>query len=143
MDAQHWYQHNPERLMENDKVTILWDSQITTGRYVPCNKPDIIIQEKESDKCMIIDVAIRSNYNIQKTTEKMSKYVDLQIEYWKMWNEKVEAIPIIIPATGVVERNIKKYLQRIPGQHIIYNLQRSAILGTAHIIRKILLIKQD
>ena len=60
-----------------------------------------------------------------------------------MWNKNVEVIPIIIEATGVVERNIKKYLQRIPGQHNIYNLQRSAILGSAHILRKVLSIKLD
>ena len=84
-DAQHWYQHNPERIIENEKVTILWDFQITPGRHVPCNKPDINIQEKESDRCMIIDVAIPSDYNFQrKTTEKMSKYVDLHIEFQKI-----------------------------------------------------------
>ena len=114
--------------MENDKVTILWDSQITTDRHVPCNKPDIIIQEKESDRCIIIVVLILSDYKIQKkTTEKMSKYVALQIECQKMWDKKVEVIPIIIGTTGVVERNITTYLQRIPGQHNIYNIQSSAI----------------
>ena len=69
--------------------------------------------------------------------------VDLQIECHKMWNRKVEFIPIIIGATGVVERNIKKYLQRIQGGHNIYSLQRSAILGTAHILRKVLSLKLD
>ena len=63
--------------MENEKATILWDSPIITDRHVPCNKPDIVIQEKKSDRCQIIDVAIPSDYNIQKkATEKMSKYVD-------------------------------------------------------------------
>ena len=120
VDAQHWYEHNPERVMENDKVTIPWYSQITIDRNVSWNRPDIIIQEKESDECMIIIVAIPSGYNIQKKAmEKMSKYVDLQTECQKMWNKKVEAKLIITGATGVVERNIKKYLQSIPGQHNI------------------------
>ena len=67
--------------MENEKTTILWDSPIITDRHVLCNKPDIVIQEKKSDRCQIIDVAIPGHYNIQKkATEKMSKYVDLQIE---------------------------------------------------------------
>ena len=58
--------------MENEKATILWDSQIITDRYVTCNKPDIVIQEKKSSRCEIIDVAIPSDYNIQrKATEKM------------------------------------------------------------------------
>ena len=60
-----------------------------------------------------------------------------------MWNKKVEVIPTILGSTGVIEMNIKKYLQSIPGQHNIYNLQRSGILGTAHILRKVLSIKPD
>ena len=52
----------------------------SSDRHIPCNKPDIVIQEKKSDRCQIIDVAIPSDYNIQKkATEKMIKYVDLQI----------------------------------------------------------------
>ena len=38
---------------------------------------------------------------------------------------------------------IKKYVGRIPGYHNIYSLQRSAILGTAHILSKVLSIKPD
>ena len=52
--------------MENEKATILWDSPIITDGHVPCNKPDIVIQEKKSDRCQIIDVAIPSDYNIKK-----------------------------------------------------------------------------
>ena len=83
--------------MENEKTTILWDSTIITDRHVLCNKPGIVIQEKKSGRCQIIDVAIPSDYNIQKkATEKMSKYVDLQIECHRLWNKKVEVIPVII-----------------------------------------------
>ena len=128
--------------MENEKATILWDSPIITDRHVPCNKPDIVIQEKKSDRHQIIDVAIPSDYNIQKEAmEKMSKYVDLRIECHRLWNKKVEVIPVIIGATGIVDKNIKKYVGRIPGCNNIYSLQRSAILGTAHILRKVLSIK--
>ena len=141
VNAKHWYEHKPERVTENNKVTILWDSPIATDRHIPCNKPDIVIKEKDTDKCVMIDVAIPSDYNIQKkATEKMNKYVDLQIECQRMWNKKIEVIPIVIGATGVVEKNLTKYLSRIPGKHNIYNLQRSAILGTAHILRKTLSI---
>ena len=40
----------------------------------------------------------------------MSKYVDLQIECQRLWNKKVEAIPVIIGATGIVDKNMKKYV---------------------------------
>ena len=111
--------------MENEKATILWDSPIITDRHVPYNKPDIVIQEKKSGRCQIIDVAIPSDYNIQKkATEKMKKYVDLQIGCQRLWNKKGEVIPVIIGATGIVDKNIKKYVGRIPGCHNIYSLQR-------------------
>ena len=73
----------------------------------------------------------------------MSKYVDLQIECQRMWNKKVQVIPIIIGVTEIVQKGIQSYLQKILGKHNLYNLQRSAILGTAHILRKVLLIKPD
>ena len=72
----------------------------------------------------------------------MSKYVDLQIECQRLWNKKVDVIPVIIGATGIVDKNIKKYFGRIPGCYNIYSLQRSAILGTVHILRKVPSIKQ-
>ena len=104
----------------------------------------MIVQEKETNRCVIINVAIPSDYNIQKkTTEEMSKYTGLQIECQRMWNKKVEVIKVIIGATGIVDRNIKSYIRKIPGSHNIYNLQRSAILGTAHILRKVLSTKPE
>ena len=86
----------------------------------------------------------QGDYNIQKkATEMMSKYIDLQIECQRMWNRKIEVIPIIIGATGIVEKGIQRYLQKIPGKHNLYNLQRSAILGMAHFLRKVISIKTD
>ena len=77
----------------------------------------------------MIDMAIPNDYNIQnKATEKMSKYVDLKIQCQRMWDKKVEIIPVIISTTGIFDKNIQSYLQKIPGKHNIYNLQISAIL---------------
>ncbi|KAG1655390.1 Nuclear pore complex protein Nup98-Nup96 [Nymphon striatum] len=58
----------------------------------------------------------------KKATVKLSKYVDLQMEYQRMWNKTVE---VVVGATGVVDNNLWKYLDRITGQHNIYNFQRS------------------
>ena len=52
--------------------------------------------------------------------------------------QKLEVIPIFIGATGIVDRNIKSYLGEIPGSHNIYNLQRSAILSIAHMLRNVI-----
>ena len=125
-------------------MIVLWYSQITNDRHMHSNKTDIMIWETETKKCLLINVAMPSDYSIQKkTTEKMSKYVDLQVECKHMWNEKVEVVPVIIDATGLVQKNLKKHLSRIPGKCNIYNLWRSAILGTVHILRKYYLPRQS
>jgi hypothetical protein len=44
---------------------------------------------------------------------------------------------VIIGATGIESKSLKK-LETIPGQHSIDSLQKTTILGTSHIIRKVL-----
>jgi hypothetical protein len=40
--------------------------------------------------------------------------------------------------TGIVTRNLRKNLEAVPGKYSIVSLQQTAILGTSHIIRKVL-----
>ena len=47
-------------------------------------------------------------------------------------------IPVIIGATGIVREGIKKNLETIPGKHSIDSVQKTAVLGTSHIIQKVL-----
>jgi hypothetical protein len=84
-------------------------------------------------------VAIPADRNVvQKETEKKLKYKSLCIKIQRMWNLKCMIIPVIIGATGVVARSLGKNLEAVPGKHSIDSLQKTAILGTAHTIRKAL-----
>ena len=56
-----------------------------------------------------------------------------------MWNVKTKVIPVIIGATGTISKTFKKYMSNIPGNHEVKELQKIAILGTAHIFRKVLM----
>ena len=60
------------------------------------------------------------------------------IEIQRMWNLKCTIIPVIIGATGIVTRSLRRNLEAVPGKHTIDSLQKTAILGTSHIIRKVL-----
>ena len=51
---------------------------------------------------------------------------------------EMSVIPVIIGATGIVTKSLKKNLETIPGKYSIASLQKTAILGTSHIIRKVL-----
>ena len=76
---------------------------------------------------------------IKKETEKILKYKDLTIEIQRMWNVKTKVIPVLIGATGTVSKTFRKYISNIPGNHEVKELQKTAILGTAHILRKVLM----
>ena len=89
---------------------------------------------------MLIDVAISGNINvIKKEVKKILKYKDLTIEIQRMWNVKTKAIPVIIGATGTISKSLRKYVSNIPGKHDVKELQKTATLGTAHILRKVLI----
>jgi len=55
-----------------------------------------------------------------------------------MWNLKCTIVPVIIGATGIVTRSLRKNLESVPGKLSIDSLQKTAVLGTSHIIRKVL-----
>jgi fructose-1,6-bisphosphatase/sedoheptulose 1,7-bisphosphatase-like protein len=75
---------------------------------------------------------------MQKKAEEKIKYKSLGMEIKQMWNLKCTIIPVIIGATGIATRSLRKNLKAISGKHSIDSLQKTAIVGTSHIIRKVL-----
>jgi hypothetical protein len=55
-----------------------------------------------------------------------------------MWNVKTKVIPVIIGATGTISKSFRKFVSNIPGNHEVKDLQKTAALDTAHILRKML-----
>ena len=53
-------------------------------------------------------------------------------------NNNNTIVPVIIGATEIVTRSLWKNLETVPGKHSIGSQQKTAILGTSHIIRKAL-----
>jgi len=76
---------------------------------------------------------------IKKETEKILKYKDLTIEIQRMWNVKPKVLPVIITATGTISESFRQYVSNIPGKHEVKELHNTAILGTAHILQKVLM----
>jgi hypothetical protein len=89
---------------------------------------------------MLIDVAISGDRNvIKKEAEKILKYKDLTTEIQRMCNVKTRVTLAIIGATGTISKSFRKYVCNVPGNHEVWELQKTAILGTAHILRKVLM----
>jgi hypothetical protein len=108
-------------------------------RDVTANRPDIIIKNKKDITCTLIDVAITAERNgVQKEAENKLKYKGLCVEIQRTWNLKCTIISVIIGATRIVTRRLKNNLETVPGKHSIDSPQKTAILGTSHIIREVL-----
>jgi len=89
---------------------------------------------------MLIDIAISGNRNvIKKEAKKILKHTGLTIEIQRMWNVKTKVIPVMRGVTGTISKSFTKYMSNIPGKHEVKELQKTAILGIAHILRKVLM----
>jgi hypothetical protein len=142
LDKKHRYEHVPKSVeaSQGGKVTILWNRQVQTDRTIPNNKPDIIIRDNEKGTCMLIDVAISGDRNvIKKEAEKIIKdYKIYTVEIQCTWNVKTKVVPVN-GATGTISKSFRKYISNIPGKHEVKEQQKTAILGTAQILRKVLM----
>ena len=76
---------------------------------------------------------------IRREAEKILKYKDLTTEIQHMWNVKTKVIPVMTGATGTISKSFRKYVSNIPRKHEVKELQKTAILGTAQILRKVLM----
>ena len=56
----------------------------------------------------------------------------LTIEIQRMWNVKTKVTPLTIGAIGTISKSFRKYVSNISGKHEVKELQKTAILGTAH-----------
>ena len=133
-------------MLENDDTKLLWDFAIQVDRVLNAgeedenaNRPDIVILNKKSRSCLLIDVAIPNDHNIkEKEEKKIKKYTDLRLEVSKIWNCSSKVIPVIVGALGLVTKNLEKYLKSLEVDCKISVIQKSALLGTANILRKFL-----
>jgi hypothetical protein len=69
---------------------------------------------------------------IKNEAEKSLKYKDLTVDFQRMRNVKTKVIPVITGVTGTISKSFRHHLSTIPVKHCIKELQKTAILCTAH-----------
>jgi hypothetical protein len=129
---------NKCRLCQEFDETIYRNTEKRTDRTTSNNKPDIIICDNGKRTCVNICCNFGCRNVIKKGAETILKYKNLTIEIQRIWNIKTNAIPVIIGATGTISESFRKYVSNILGNHKVEELQKTAILDTAHILRKVL-----
>ena len=135
-----WYNHHAEKVLENESVKLLWDFHIQTDHVVEHCRPDLLLVDKKKKEAIIIDVAVPGDSRIKIAEQrKIESYQDLKREIKKIWQLKsVTVIPIVIGAQGAVTPQFKTYLKNVHCPFAVSTLQKTALLGSAHILRKVL-----
>ena len=130
------------KVLENDEVKLLWDFSIQTEKRIEHKKPDIVVLDKKQKLYLIIDVACPFDTRIKKKEqEKIEYYNDLKYEILKCWNKEVDKVmilPIVIGALGSVTNNLRKNLDKVDLHLGVDAIQKTCLLGTARVLRKVL-----
>ena len=117
------------------------DMPVNTDRTIGANRPDIIIHKRTKAECLLIDVSVPDDANIsKKEAEKIFKYKDLEIKISRMWKTKTRVVPVIVGALGTVSAEFERHLAKLPCSVSPEQVQKITLLGTAHILRKVLSI---
>jgi hypothetical protein len=160
------YSQRVENIMENDQIKLYWGQPIQTKAIVRHNKPDIVIYDKISRKCTVIEVAVSWFTGITRQTEiKTNRYCvngnwedELQVPYPRGDNIlkelcsegwKTDFLPVVVGACGEVliglADQMVEHLQisKSKAEDCIERMERSAVLGTSRIIQNHLSLGKD
>ena len=134
-----WYEHEPERVLENGGYKILWDFSIQTDHVIEARRPDLVVVDKKERSCNIIDFAVPGDSRIEeKEKDKIEKYQDLGRELQNIWNVKVKIIQLVVGSLGAIPEHFGDRLKQIGSTVVTAQVQKTGLLGTARILRKVL-----
>ena len=64
-------------------------------RQIEHRRPDIVVMEKNTKKCLMIDVTCPVNNNlILKRNEKLDNYSELRLEIARTWGKETLIVPV-------------------------------------------------
>ena len=138
--ANSWYEQKPEGVVESENFTILWDFTVQCDQKIGTRRPDIVFIDEKEREVVIIDFAMSGDDRVKdKELEKLEKYQLLKDGIAKVWRmRKVIVVPVVIGALGAVPVNFKEYMKRMGVNVRLEVIQKTAVLGTVKVLRKVL-----
>ena len=115
------------------------DFSIQTDDAIEARRPDLVVVDKKERSCKIIDFAVPGDSRIEeKEKDKIEKYQDLGREFQKIWNFKVKIIPLVVGSLGAIPKQLGNRLMQIGITAGTAQAQKTVLLGTTGILRKVL-----
>ena len=113
---------------------------IQCGNKIKARKLDIAVVNKNERSCAIIAIAIPGDKKVsKKEKENIEKYQELKREIKRMWNiRSIKVIPVVVGALGRTSKKLKNWIEELGDVISTVLLQKTALLGTARILRKVL-----
>ena len=137
---EEWYEHCPEGVVENGDVKLIWDINIQCDNVMEARSPGLILVDKKAKSRVIIDAAIPGDCRIrEKEIKKIEKYQNLKRELKRLWSlKKVEVVPVVVGALGCISKGFSGWMDTLGIKLNVGMVQKSVLLGTARILRKVL-----
>ena len=111
--TNHRMNKEPEPITHSKDLEMWWDRPITLPRKIPNNHPDIVVSDKVSLTCTIIDISVPLDLNIsRKIKDKQNDYMLLMGELQTLYPTfKYKIVSVVIGAYGTVTTQLKQHLQ--------------------------------
>lgn len=101
-------------MVENDKVTILWEFSISTGITIQANRPGVITENNEENTCHLIDMNVPGDQYMSLSLKSRQS----SIERVRMCHIKTSIVPVI-GAHGLVNKNASYLVENLPSKPIL------------------------
>ena len=89
--------------------------------------------------CKIIDFAVSGDSRIgEQEKDKIEKYEDVGRQLQKIWNVKVKIIPLVVGSLGAIPKQFGNGMKQIGITVGRAQVQKTLLLGTPRILRKVL-----
>ena len=117
------------------------DFSIQTDHVIEAWGLDLVVVDKVMRTCKINEFAVPEDSTIEENEkEKIEKYQDLRREFQKIWNVTVKIIPLVAGSLSDIPKQFGNRLEETGTTAEIRQVQKTVLLGTAGILRKVLKI---
>ena len=106
------------------------DFSIQTDHVIEARRADLVVIDKKRS-CKIEEIE-------EKEKDKIEKYHELGRELQKIWNVQVKIIPLVVGSLGAIPKQFGNRLKQIGITAGTAQVQKTVLLGTARILKKVL-----
>ena len=126
--------------MEDDDVKLIWDINIQCDDIMGARRPNLLLVDKKVKLYIINDAAIPGDCRIrEKEIKNIQIYQNLKKELKRLWSlKKVEVLSVIVGALGCISKGFSEWMDTLGIKLNVGMAQKSVLLGTARILRKVL-----